>query len=671
MNSHEVYKDSRIKDAWRLFISKGIVRREILRNEIAYSWVRSRLHGIELEKIPADSKITSEVLRQFQKRDEGLVNVLTTFLNNLPTLRTFEDVQLGIANKDGLVLKTFNEVAFESQLLAEGRRMSEEAIGTNAIGTALKSSKDLIVYGAEHYSKPFQKYITYGSLIYDSEGESLGLLVAVSKFRDDSHVILDKLREVADIAAKELTVHVDNRKLLTINDHLDNIIDSIPDALLCVDQFGEILDFNSKAEITFLEPMSQTRLKGSNIRNVIEMDDSMYMEQMLNGKQSNKRWEGYYKRAKIKRPCTLEVISMKHTQEKRMGNILIRILDQKEQYHQFNQMMGQKARYKLDDIVGESHAINEIKRVALQHSNTVAPVLMLGEPGTGKKILAQSIHNAGNRQLEPFYHLDCKSIPKKQIESELFGHIEAYNSNEAYCSGLLEMANKGTLYVSNIEEMPLQTQLKLLKYIEEKRFYKLGSSVGRTVDVRLLFGTKVDLEIQVNRGTFRSDLYNRISMMQINMTPLRERKEDIPKLIDYLVDEIGFTQNKHVKDIEVCFYERMMTYYWPNNAREMHNVLQYIFYRIKDEAVLVADMIPEQLFEGIEDAHLRTTTLRIDDIEKEAIMKAIEITDENLSQAAKLLGIGRSTLYRKMDKYKIKLYHNETLYDVKMGSASK
>lgn len=332
MNSQLIYDDSRIKDAWRLFVNKGIVRREILKNDIAYSWVRSRLHGIELDSIPSDTVITGEILRQFQKRDESLICVCNAFIPNLEAQRALKGIILGVANRDGLVLNTYQNDSIDTSLMCTGRRMTEEAIGTNAVGTALKAAKDLVVFGAEHYSKAFQKYVTYGCHILDSNKESIGLLVALSQFNDAPESVLEKMQELAIIIGQELDVHVDNRKLLTINDHLDNIIDSIPDALLCVDHFGEVLDFNSKAEIMFIEPLSHKRLKGENIRNLIQMDDPMGLEQMLNGLENQTHWEGYYQVLEKWKPCDLEVISMKRADTNASNNILIRIVDLKELY---------------------------------------------------------------------------------------------------------------------------------------------------------------------------------------------------------------------------------------------------------------------------------------------------------------------------------------------------
>jgi len=275
-------------------------------------------------------------------------------------------------------------------------------------------------------------------------------------------------------------------------------------------------------------------------------------------------------------------------------------------------------------------------------------------------MLAQVIHTESSHCEGPYYYLDCASVPRRAIEAEIFGHVSTdESSSEAGRMGILELAEGGTFHLDNIGELPLQIQGKLLKYIDTGEFKKAGSEQMRNTKVRLLASNRGDLAYSVQRGLFRQELLNRLIVNRIETVPLRYRKEDIQLLVDYLVKEILYPKEPVLLNRKESFYNRLIQYDWPGNVRELQRVIQLILYRNHGETFLDESHVISlegELFKPMKEEK----SLNLERLEHETILKAIEVSGENLSQTAKLLGIGRSTLYRKMERYGVKLYHNDT-----------
>lgn len=288
------------------------------------------------------------------------------------------------------------------------------------------------------------------------------------------------------------------------------------------------------------------------------------------------------------------------------------------------------------------------------------PCLITGEAGTGKKVLAQVIHSESARSEGPYYYLDCSSVPKRAIEAEIFGCVSDEDHGvDNGRMGILELAEGGTVHLDNIAELPLQIQVKLLRYIDTGEFKKNGSEQIRNTKVHILASSRSDLMFSIQRGLFRQELYNRLICNRIETIPVRQRKEDIVLLVDYLITEVLFPKDPSSLLRKASFYERLALYDWPGNVRELQRAIQLIVYRYHGERALEDShviSIEDELFMPAREEE----SLNLDKLEREAIIKAIEMTGENLSHTAKLLGIGRSTLYRKIERYSIQLHHNES-----------
>ncbi|MBI5055143.1 MAG: sigma-54-dependent Fis family transcriptional regulator [Nitrospirae bacterium] len=316
--------------------------------------------------------------------------------------------------------------------------------------------------------------------------------------------------------------------------------------------------------------------------------------------------------------------------------------------------------YNFSNIIGESPAMREVitlaKKVAASDANTI---LIQGESGTGKSLLARAMHYNSPRVGGPFVEVTCTAIPEALIESELFGHEKgAFTDAKTAKKGLFEIASGGTIYLDEIGDIKLSTQAKLLRALEEKTFKRVGGLKDIRVDVRIVATTnKKNLEEAVRNGSFRADLYYRLKVFPINLQPLRERKEDILPLAMHYLQRFNKEFKKNVTGISPTAEKLLLNYPWYGNARELRNVIERICI-LEDTEVVYPEHLPAEIieFSGIESVEsaaiaIPTAGLSLKTVEKDLVEQALEKTGGNQTKAARLLGISRDALRYKMQKF--------------------
>jgi len=315
--------------------------------------------------------------------------------------------------------------------------------------------------------------------------------------------------------------------------------------------------------------------------------------------------------------------------------------------HQINEKFG------FSTIIGNSKPMHEIFSQLMLIAPSKANVLICGETGTGKELIAHAIHANSSRKDKPFIPINCAAISSSLLESELFGHERgAFTGAIKQRQGAFELANEGTLLLDEVSEMSIETQAKFLRVVEDQQFMRLGGSSKITVDVRIISSTNRDLEKEVESGRFREDLYYRLKVVTINIPPLRERKEDIPILVNTFLGEFSEKNNKNVESINIEALDKLVNYDWPGNVRELRNCLESMVVMSRSTNLEVNDL-PLNIREiSLSSAQpIKQSGMSIDEIEREAIKKALESTDGNKTQAAEMLKIGLRTLHRKIEKY--------------------
>ncbi|MEO8050785.1 MAG: sigma-54 dependent transcriptional regulator [Acidobacteriota bacterium] len=299
-------------------------------------------------------------------------------------------------------------------------------------------------------------------------------------------------------------------------------------------------------------------------------------------------------------------------------------------------------RYKFENIIGGSPAMQDIFSTIMRVAPTRATVLLAGESGVGKDMIARAIHQHSPRKDRPFVKINCTAIPENLMESELFGYEKgAFTGANISKPGKFEQANTGTVMLDEIGDVPASVQVKLLRILQEREFERLGSNKTQQTDVRVIAATNVDLRAALEQGTFREDLYYRLNVVPMNIPPLRERKEDIPYLVDHFVKKFG-------GDISEGALERLVSYHWPGNVRELENVIERSILLAKGPRVEADDIKIES---GIGRARPAFSAdaflpegLTLDQYEQSIIREALKRANGNKSQAARLLGLTRNAL---------------------------
>jgi DNA-binding NtrC family response regulator len=314
--------------------------------------------------------------------------------------------------------------------------------------------------------------------------------------------------------------------------------------------------------------------------------------------------------------------------------------------------------FDFGNILGKSKGMKDIFKMVKQIADSRSTVLIMGESGTGKELISRAIHYNSNRKNYPFVTINCAAIPETLIESELFGHEKGAFTNAIEKKlGRFEVAHQGTLFLDEIGELSLTTQAKILRFLEEKEFNRVGGSKTIKVDVRLITATNKDLNQMIKKGGFREDLYYRINVVPIVIPPLRERKEDIPILIDHFINKFSVENNKNVKGINKDALEFLMQYEWPGNVRELENLIERIIALTSNEYIPANELpysfknIPK--INGLKESVLdgKVSFLQAEEeFEKEVILDALKRTNYIQSHAAEILGISRRILKYKMDK---------------------
>ncbi len=308
-------------------------------------------------------------------------------------------------------------------------------------------------------------------------------------------------------------------------------------------------------------------------------------------------------------------------------------------------------RLEFEDIVAQSEAMKRIFDLIALASESDSNVYLSGESGTGKGVFARALHKAGARREMPFVSINCAAIPETLLESELFGFERgAFTGAATGKKGLFTQAHGGSIFLDEISEIPLTMQGKLLKALEDKEFYPLGAQKSVKVDLRIISASNKDLEQEVEKGTFRRDLYYRIHVIPIKIPPLRERRDDIPLLISHFLDKYNRKMNRDVKGFSTAALAKMMNYPWPGNVRELENAVECSVVMttepvISEDLILPTKSVQEMVLKPFKESKM--------DFERRYLVQLMEISGGNISHAARLAGKYRPDLYELLEKYHI------------------
>ncbi len=309
-----------------------------------------------------------------------------------------------------------------------------------------------------------------------------------------------------------------------------------------------------------------------------------------------------------------------------------------------------KDAYDYDNIVGNDPKINEIKKLIMELAGLPSSIFIHGETGTGKELVARAVHYMGTRSSKPFIKVDCSSLSPTLLESELFGHEKgAFTGAVASKRGRFELADGGTLFLDEIGDIPKETQVKLLRVLEDRQFERVGGEKTYHVDVRIISASNRDLKEQIRKGIFREDLYFRLNVIPVGLPPLRERLTDIPLLVRFFIEKYSRELKKKIQRVDKDALQIMTQYDWPGNVRELRNIIERMVVLEKADTI-TTQSLPEEIRK---DMSSQQESLTLTEIGERNVIQSILVTTDSLKEAARKLNMDRTTLWRKIKKYKI------------------
>jgi len=330
-----------------------------------------------------------------------------------------------------------------------------------------------------------------------------------------------------------------------------------------------------------------------------------------------------------------------------------RALEKKETLREVQGLRRRLKQLGPSEFIGQSGAMRRVFELIERVAPAKASVAITGESGTGKEMVARSIHNLSSRHEKPFIAVNCASIPATLIESEIFGHERgAFTGADQRRPGVFELAHSGTLFLDEVGEIPIELQAKLLRVLEEGRLRRLGGKVEIEVDVRVLCATNRDLKAEIKNQRFREDLFFRLNVFQIALPPLRDRKEDVPLLVQYFVEKFSAEAGKHLAGVHPDAMEVLKNYEWPGNIRELRNSVERAVILCDGDLVLREHLPPDMAGRAPERQVFKVPYgLTIDVLEKEYILGSLQRNGGNKARTAEILGVSEKTLYNKLNRY--------------------
>jgi len=657
----------KLADAWHNFISNDTCDLSIIRPEIYDSWKRSKKYGVDPYTIKNKVLSKAELEKRLNKRSD-LIKVAMPYINKIYSFVQNSGFVVFLTDEDGCVLSLVgdDEIVHNTQnhsSLSVGVDRSERYSGTNAIGTSLELNKPIQMCGQEHWSEFHHKYTCSAAPIHDEENNIIGCLdITGIKENVHSHT-LGMIVAAVDGIEKELKLNNAYNKLFIENNKTSTTLNSINTALLLISKDGYILNINKAASTLFNINSNAWNKK---INDVLDYDKTKIDLQNLSKNYMDTELEIQGKKYSITTAAYTNI------QDQSEGSV-ISFREMKRIHKIVNKYSGFSSKYTVDDIVGNSAQITYVKNLCLKAANSTSNVLILGESGTGKELVAQSIHSASSRCNEPFIAINCGALPKGLIESELFGYEGGSftGANKEGKPGKFELADGGTIFLDEIGDMPLDTQVSLLRVLQTKSVVRIGGAKPIPVDIRIIAATNINLFEGIRQKTFREDLYYRLNVLTINIPPLRERKSDLKLLANHFINNYNNSLNKNIKDMDDKVLEAFKNYSWPGNIREMENVIERAI-NIVDTDIITINDLPFQFlnltYENIIDYPKTYNNASLDShsvnsngdslgkkihLEKDEIINALYLNGGSATKAAEYLGISRRTIYRKMEKYNI------------------
>ncbi|PDZ05588.1 sigma-54-dependent Fis family transcriptional regulator [Bacillus cereus] len=606
---------------WKKFVDEGVLDSNRINERISESWYRCKQANVNPHMNKGQKILSSNIFQDQKKKSEIFLDIAIPQIQNMR--KTIDELQMMalLIDPDGYVLSlSGNQQTLKRAKhinFIEGVKWTEAAVGTNAIGTALQIEEAIMISGTEHYSIASHSWSCAAAPIHNDDGKLIGVLDFSCPIEFSHPYMLGMVTSIAHAIERECSIRVHQNELHLIHRFLD-VIDSDEQVVIC--NHRDVIVSASKS-----------------VRERVSNWSRMKLEDLMQNGLKPKLEVPVYSKDRMIGKCM-------YVKENKQGNVF-----------STSTFISEIA---FPGVIGTSnafqHTLEEIKLV----SPTDASVYVCGETGVGKEYVARAIHENSPRKNGPFIAVNCGSLPKELMESELFGYAEGAftGARRQGYKGKFEQADGGTIFLDEIGEVPPEMQVALLRVLQERTVTPIGSSKEVPVNIRIITATHKDLLRLVEEGKFRQDLYYRLHVYPLYVPSLMERKEDIPYFIQHFCEQ---------KDWNVVFPKSICNQFsqhtWPGNIRELLNVLERIYILSQGREIyekqisfLLQTMMGNQHQLALQAENKTEHTLNFrEKIQRDSMIEALEKTNGNVSLAAKLLDVPRSTFYKRMQKYKL------------------
>lgn len=679
---------------WKQFVLHGVTQEDIIPPALMQSWRRCAALGIDpYGEIDHEYISHTATISVSQK----LLSLVRPAMEDLHQFVEGSECVVAFADAEARVVDLVGDPAMRQELehlgLSIGASWSEERQGANALTLALQESFPIQLDGAMHYRAALHPLYTSAAPVHNLLGQTVGVLAVIGRHEHCHPHSLGMITAAAQAISNQLQMQVWLSNANELLSELKIILQTLSEGILLLRHDGVVTQMNAPAG-TMLG-LTPSRVTGRRLQDVLPLPS--VLAQAVSHQQSLSDEELVFDtvHGRVTCLCSLKPITSYRPEtglealvhstnltisEPVAADGFVLILRSIERVQKLvHRMTGSRARLTFANVVGESPALKEALRLAKLASNSNSTVLLHGETGTGKEIFAQSIHNSSARTDGPFVAINCAAIPRELINTELFGYEGGSftGADRQGRPGKFEQAHRGTLFLDEIGDMPLDLQTTLLRAIETRTIVRIGGHRVISADVRIIVATHKDLREESQRGNFRSDLYYRLNVLTIHIPALRDRADDLPLLVEHFLQR----QSRNLGRSLTITPEAMAAlrqYNWPGNVRELENMLERATYLMPKSTITVADLPVDikQTNETIESPNLRIPdragdvqldqqllSLTMDkngvlkdhsrNAEMQAIVQAWNASDGHITRAAALLGISRTTLWRKMMKYSL------------------
>lgn len=639
------------KKRWKKFIETGKLSKDI-RPVIVESWYRCQ--AMNVDHLGGIGTIVSkeESERSILKKKE-LIQMARPTMENVFEMVKNTSYSVILTDEKGVIIDLIiNEALEEKHVLlnfVKGSKWDEKSVGTNAIGTCLAEDKPVQINGAEHFCEYHHKWTCSAAPIHNNRGEIIGCF-------DLSGSAEDVQTHTYGIAVSSAKCIEKQLQVLESLEFLKTTMNSMVEGIMVLDYELKVIKVNDILLDIF--QMNKKDIYSMDINKIFDGIDIKNV--VLNDKEKMDFYDTVISIDNKKIECSLHISPIIINDE--VAGVVMIMKEAKQVRKEVSKLAGFNANYTFDSIITVDNRMNDLINTAKKISKTNCAVLIEGESGTGKELYAQSIHNESLRKKGPFIAINCSAIPKDLFESELFGYESGSFTGAVKGGrpGKFELANGGTIFLDEIGEIPLEVQPKLLRVLDNNKLVRIGGTYERELDIRIISATNRNLLEEVNKGSFRQDLYFRLNVISIKIPPLRKRKCDIIELARYFLNGLNEENNNANKTFAPEFEDYLLAQEWTGNVRELKNIVQRAYY-MADKGPINFMPYPELSLEKTVEENkeykeaIYVQSLDFRDIEKESIELALSINKGNVIRASESLNISKATIYRKIKKHSIDL----------------